>query len=329
VHFNTTLAGSYPKLPTQTGEVNLRVVLNRRDQGKASDQDVANAVRETTRRVIAIGERAGLDILMDGSAGWEDAQTYVARGLDGFRIAGLIRYLDTNTYYRQPEIIGPVSWTKPITVADYQAAAGMTKKPVKAFLPGPYSLYRFSKDLHYGDPVRAGAAIGEALAREAEALEAAGAAWIHFEEPWLGRARAEDADAVRAALAPALSGRKARTVVHVPFRAPSAIFPTLRDLPWAAIGLDLVESPAGWDLLSQVPKGRTVALGLVDARNTMLEQSANVAKLAARAAHARSDLEFQITPTASLEYLPADKAEAKVERLVEAARMASRNGGSR
>jgi methionine synthase II (cobalamin-independent) len=72
-----------------------------------------------------------------------------------------------------------------------------------------------------------------------------------------------------------------------------------------------------------------VALGLVDARNTMLEQSADVAKLAARAVHARPDLEFQITPTASLEYLPADKAEAKVERLVEAARMASRNGGSR
>lgn len=329
MRFQTTLAGSYPKLPTQAGEVNLRVVLNRRDQGKASDQDVANAVRETTRRVIAIGERAGLDLLMDGSAGWEDAQTYVARGLQGMRIAGLIRYLDTNTYYRQPEITGPISWTKPITVADYQVAASMTKKPVKAFLPGPYSLYRFSKDLHYNDPVRACEAIGEALAREVSALEDAGATWIHFEEPWLGRARADDAPAIRAALTPVLSGRKARTVVHVPFRTPNAVFSTIRDLPWSAIGLDLVESPAGWDLLSQVPKGRTVALGLVDARNTMLEQSADVAKLAARAAHARPDLEFQITPTGSLEYLPADKAEAKVERLVEAARMASRNGGSR
>jgi 5-methyltetrahydropteroyltriglutamate--homocysteine methyltransferase len=329
VRFQTTLAGSYPKLPSQTGDVNLRVVLNRRDQGKASDQDVMDAVRETTRRVIAIGERAGLDLLMDGCAGWDDAQTYVARGIQGMRIAGLIRYLDTNTYYRQPEIIGPVSWTKPITVADYQAATSMTKKPVKAFLPGPYSLYRFSKDLHYGDPARAGAAIGEALAREASVLEDAGATWIHFEEPWLGRARAEDSDAIRAALTPVLSGRRARTVVHVPFRAPNAVFPTVKDLPWNAIGLDLVESPAGWDLLSQVPKGRTVALGLVDARNTKLEHSADVARLASRAAQARPDLEYQITPTASLEYLPADKAEAKVERLVEAARMASRNGGPR
>lgn len=322
--FQTTLAGSYPKLPTRTGEVNLRVTLNRRDQGKATDQDVVDAIHETTRRVIEMEERAGLDLLMDGAAGWEDAQTYVARGLAGFTIAGLIRYLDTNTYYRQPEIVGAVSWTKPITVGDYMAASEMTSKPVKAFLPGPYSLYRFSKDLHYGDPVAACEAIGKALGREAAALEDAGAAWIHFEEPWLGRARAEDAAAIRAALGAALAGRRARTVVHVPFRAPNAIFAAIRELPWTTLGLDLVEGPAGWELIPLFPEGRGVALGLIDARNTRLESADAVAKMASRAASLRPDLDYQITPTASLEYLPADKAEAKVALLVEAARLAGK-----
>lgn len=324
MQFRTTLAGSYPKLPNRSGEVNLRVVLNRRDQGKATDQDVTDAVRETTRRLLEMEERAGLDLLMDGCVGWEDAQTYVARGLEGMRIAGLIRYLDTNTYYRQPEIVGPVAWKGPITVADYEAAASMAGKPVKAFLPGPYSLYRFSKDLHYGDPVKACAAIGTALAREAEALEAAGATWIHFEEPWLGRARGEDAAAIRAALTPALEGRTARTVLHIPFRAPNAVFAAIRELPWSSLGLDLVEGPAAWELIPMFPEGRGVALGLIDARNTRLEESEAVARLATRAARLRPDLEYQITPTASLEYLPADKAQAKVERLVEAARLAGK-----
>jgi len=322
VRFWTTLSGSYPKLPTRPGDVNLRVVRNRRDQGKATDQDVAEATRETTRRILAIEERAGLDLLMDGCAGWDDAQTYVARGLEGMRIAGLIRYLDTNTYYRQPEIVGPVVWKQPITVGDYLAAQAMTEKPVKAFLPGPYSLARFSKDLHYGDPLAASAAIGKALAQEAAALEEAGATWIHFEEPWLGRARAEDAPAIRAALAPALEGRKARTVIHVPFRAPKAVFTVLRDLPWNTLGLDLVEDPTGWELIPQIPEGRGVALGLVDARNTKLEESEPVARLVVRAATLRPDLDYQLTTTASLEYLPADRAEAKVGVLVEAARMA-------
>ncbi|HLQ66187.1 MAG TPA: hypothetical protein VK123_03035 [Candidatus Limnocylindrales bacterium] len=324
MRFGTTLAGSYPKLPSRAGDVNLRVVKNRRDQGKASDQDVTDAVRETTRRVLALEERAGLDVLMDGCAAWDDAQTYVARGLEGIRIAGLIRYLDTNTYYRQPEIAGPVSWKSPITVEDFRAAKGMTSRPVKAFLPGPYSLYRFSKDLHYADPVRACSALGEALAKEAAALEAAGASWIHLEEPWLGRARAEDAAAVRAALTPVLAGRTLRTVLHVPFRAPSAIFASIRDLPWNTLGLDLVEAPAGWELIPMLPEGRGVALGLIDARNTKLEDSAEVARQAARAAGLRPDLHYQITPTASLEYLPADRAEAKVARLVDSARLAGK-----
>lgn len=322
MRFRTTLAGSYPKLPTRAGDVNLRVVRNRRDQGKATDQDVAEATRETTRRILQMEERSGLDLLMDGCAGWDDAQTYVARGLEGMRIAGLIRYLDTNTYYRQPEIVGPVSWKAPITVGDYLAARAMTDKPVKAFLPGPYSLFRFSKDLHYGDATAACGAIGAALAREAEALEQAGAEWIHFEEPWLGRAHAADAPAVRAALAPVLEGRKARTVVHVPFRAPNAVFAALRDLPWNTLGLDLVEGPAGWELIPLIPEGRGVALGLVDARNTKLEESEPLARLAVRAATLRPDLDYQLTTTASLEYLPADRAEAKVARLVEAARLA-------
>jgi 5-methyltetrahydropteroyltriglutamate--homocysteine methyltransferase len=327
VKIETTLAGSYPKLPTQTGDINLRVVRNRRDQGKATDEDVQNATRETTRRILSIQERAGIDIPVSGQAAWDDAQTFFARGLAGIRIAGLIRYLDTNTYYRQPEIIGPVAWERPVTVDDFRAAQEAATKPVKAFLPGPYSLYRFSKDLHYKNPADALRAIGEAVAREAAALEAAGAKWIHFEEPWVGRARAGDASLVRAALEPVFAGRKAKTVLHVPFAAPTAVFDSIQDLGWSVLGLDLTEAPAGWDLLARVPAGRTVALGLLNSRNTRLEAAEDVARSVARARAARPDLNYQLSSSASLEYLPADKAELKVSRLVEAARLAAQNGG--
>jgi 5-methyltetrahydropteroyltriglutamate--homocysteine methyltransferase len=327
VKIETTLAGSYPKLPTEAGEVNLRVTKNRRDQGKATDQDVEAAVRETTRRILRIQERAGVDIPVDGSAAWDDAQTYVARAFGGFAIEGLIRYLDTNTYYRQPAITSRIEWQRPATVEDFRAAQSMSERPVKAFLPGPYSLYRFSRDRHYGGAKEALADLGTALGRESAALEEAGARWIHFEEPWIGKAKSDEAPLIRAALEPLLAGRKARTVLHVPFGAPTAVFDTLRDLPWSVIGLDLREAPAGWDLLPRVPEGRAVALGLIEARNTRLEDAADVAREVARARSARPDLDFQLSTTASLEYLPADRAEAKVARLVEAARIASRNGG--
>ena len=323
----TTLSGSFPKLPIEPGAPNVRVIRNRMDQGKATAKDLDEAARDTTRRIIALQESTGVDLPVDGQVGGDDAQTAVARGLSGFTIAGLIRYLDTNTYYRQPEITGDVSWTKPVTVEAFQAAQAMAHRPLKAVLPGPYSLYRFSRDLHYKDPKQALAAVGGALAAEAKALEDAGATWIHFEEPWLGRATAADAPLVVAALTPVLRGRKAKTTIHVPFRAPTAIFDAIRDLPWTALGLDLVEAPEGWNLIPKIPAGRTVALGLVDARNTRLEDPARVAQEVHRARSLRSDLHYQLCTTASLEYLPADRAAMKVARLTEAARLASANGG--
>jgi 5-methyltetrahydropteroyltriglutamate--homocysteine methyltransferase len=326
VALQTTLAGSYPKLPTIAGDVNLRVVRNRKDAGKATDADVAEAVRATTRRTIELQNRIGIDLPMEGQAGWDDAQTFVARSLEGVRIAGLLRYLDTNTYYRQPEIVGPVAWTKPITAGDFREAQAASRRPLKAFLPGPYSLYRFSKDLRYGDPVEGARALGAALGHEAAALEEAGATWIHLEEPWIGRAHAGDANAVRAGLETFLAGRRAKTMIHVPFASPTAVFDSIRDLPWSGIGFDLVDAPEAWDLLPRVPAGRTVGLGLIDARNTRLEAPADVAAAVARARMARADLDYHLAPTASLEYLPADRAEQKLECLVAAAALVAKGG---
>ena len=49
----TTLSGSFPKLPIEPGAPNVRVIRNRMDQGKATAKDLDEAARETTRRIIA------------------------------------------------------------------------------------------------------------------------------------------------------------------------------------------------------------------------------------------------------------------------------------
>ncbi len=62
----TTLSGSFPKLPLEPGAPNVRVIRNRMDQGKATEKDLAEARRETTRRIVALQESAGVDIPVDG-----------------------------------------------------------------------------------------------------------------------------------------------------------------------------------------------------------------------------------------------------------------------
>src|SRR5438046_9959719 len=95
----TTLSGSFPKLPLEPGAPNVRVIRNRMDQGKATQEELADATRENTKRILALQEGAGVDIPVDGQLAWDDAQTYLARRVPGFTLAGCIRYLDLSSYY--------------------------------------------------------------------------------------------------------------------------------------------------------------------------------------------------------------------------------------
>ena len=160
--------------------------------------------------------------------------TYVARGLEGIGSRGLIRYLDTNTYYRSRD-----RRRRLVEVADhggdYRAAKGMTTSG-EGFLPVP-SLYRFSKDLHLRRPGARLRRHRRSARPRAAALERGGRAVDPLREPWLGHARAEDAAAGRAALTPVLAGRTARTVVPLCRSGSHRIFPAIRDLPWNTIGL--------------------------------------------------------------------------------------------
>src|SRR3989304_9912273 len=109
----TTVAGSSPKIPPRPRPARLRQAIARLDRGEITPEERAQVQGEVTIEVIREQLEAGLDRVADGQVRWDDDQTYVARGLEGFEIGGLVRYFDTNTYYRQPTVSGPVGWRQP------------------------------------------------------------------------------------------------------------------------------------------------------------------------------------------------------------------------
>src|SRR3989304_5193821 len=109
----TTVVGSYPKIPNRPRPARLRQAIARLDRGEITPEELARVQDEVTIEVIREQIEAGLDLIADGQVRWDDDQTYVARGLEGFDIGGLVRYFDTNTYYRQPPVPGPVGWREP------------------------------------------------------------------------------------------------------------------------------------------------------------------------------------------------------------------------
>ena len=69
-----------------------------------------------------------------------------------------------------------------------------------------------------------------------------------------------------------------------------------------------------------VLKGKTVVLGIVDARNTRLETTGELGKLVDEALKLVPSESLWIAPTTGLEYLPHDVARKKLTALAEAAR---------
>ena len=271
--------------------------------------------------VIAEQAEAGLDLVTDGQIRWDDDQTYIAQRLQGFEITGLIRYFDTNTYYRQPNVTAPVRWRQPILVRDYEFAAGHSTKPVKALITGPYTLAALSNDSHYGDRRPLVLALAEALHQEAKALAAAGASVIQVNEPAILRHK-EDGPLLQEAITKMLDGIDAETALYTWFGDADGILPLLMDLPVDVIGLDFVWGPGNWEALKRVSFSKVLGFGIIDARNTRMEPVEEIAEQIQRVSEFVPAERLYVNPSCGLEYLPREVAFEKLKRLVEGVRRA-------
>jgi 5-methyltetrahydropteroyltriglutamate--homocysteine methyltransferase len=293
----------------------------RRERGEITDEELRRLQDEVTIEVIGEQVEAGLDVVTDGQVRWDDDQTYIAQKLSGFEIGGLERYFDTNTYYRQPQVTGPVGWTAPMLVADYEFAARHSARPVKALLTGPYTLAALSADLHYNDRRRLVRDLAAALNQEARALAAAGVALLQLNEPAILK-RKDDAPLFLEAIATTLDGVDTETAVYTWFGDAAGILPGLLELSVDVIGLDFVWGPGNWEALRHGTFDKALGFGIVDARNTRLESSEEIAESVRRVSEVVPTERLYVNPSCGLEYLPRETAFEKLKRTAEGVRRA-------
>lgn len=318
----TTVVGNYPKIPNRPRPARLRQAINRRDRGEITNEELVRVQDEVTIEVIQEQAEAGIDVITDGQVRWDDDQTHFARQLKGVRIGGLQRYLDTNTYYRQPEVTGPIVWQESVLVRDFRFATEHSPKPVKAVLPGPYTLAALSMDEHYGSREKTAMAFAEALHQEAAALVAAGAKYIQVNDPVVVFNKS-DASVFCKALTRVVDGLQAETSVCTWFGSLSDILPQVLDTPVDVIGLDFVAGRDNWDALKSVKFEKKLAAGIVDGRNTRLETPGQIAEAVKRVSESVPPERLYINPSCGLEYLPREVAFEKLKRMVEGAHRAA------
>ena len=315
---------SFPRVGDTPLDQELRTALKRRERAAATDADVAAACEEVTTVCVAQQSRAFIDVVTDGMVRWDGPLSHLVEGFDGLSTAELYRWFETNFYERRVEVTGELHRAGPFLVEDFEIAHGVApEKVVKVVLPGPVTFARLARDRHYGRTERLAGAVAELLGQEVAALAAAGARCFQLDEPLLCR-HAEDLELVaRCAETVFAAAGTGVTVLSTYFGDLSAIGDRLDRLPVTHLGLDMT-APANWPLLSRLPPGCGVHLGLFDARTTRQEDAADVAALLEPHREILLARDLMVGPNAGLELLPRDQAFDKllharylVEALVE------------
>ncbi len=321
----TTVIGAFPKISDAPGGQELRRALHRFDRGEIDAGALDEVFDVVTREAIAELEAAGIDVVNDGQIRRDDLFAPFARSWTGVSRGAttttpLDRFYDSNTYYRQPVIDGAIRTGGRTFVRDFTFARSVVTHELKAAVCGPLTFATHAQDRHYATLEDRTLAVADALAAEIRGLGAAGATLVDVEDPAVV-ARPE-----LIALARAAYERLAKA--NVPLAIQPYFFPAdrvidqLATFPVAQVGIDLRSRDT--DALARLAplRTRTVVLGAVDARNTRLETTDEVARTVEAAAKTLGADRVWVAPTTGLEYLPHDIASKKLAVLVEGARAA-------
>src|SRR2546427_3873521 len=316
----TTVVGNYPRVGDTFEEQSLRRAIARFDKGEIGADDLRAAEQGVVKAVLKEQNEAGIDVVTDGQISWYDSQSHIARGLASVEINGLARYFDTNTYYRQPVVQGPVAWKEPILADEWKFARANSRPAVKAVLTGPLTLASLALDKHYRNKKKLTLELANALGEEASALVRAGAAHIQVDDPILTRhpeelpLAVEGLERIRAR-----KGSAALTLFSY-FGEVSKIYEALVEGPADVIGLDLVQGAATWPAIVTHGAKKPLVLGLVDARHTKKEDPADGAK---KGLDLKDPIDLKtsfLAPSNGLEFLPRARAREKLPILSTAAR---------
>ena len=251
------------------------------EAGRLGALDVRELMEDATQAALLDQERAGVDVVTTG-------EMMRVRFIIGFydRIRG-IRALpaprrlgqplwDTNTPFEVTEKVAAPEGLG--IVEEFRLARGLTTKPIKATVPGPYTLlvplklggaYR-DKDTLLADLVGL-------VNAECRALVAAGADFIQIDEPHHGM-YSGTVHEVAKGINRAVEGVAAKIAVHVCFgnlygRPFSAVrdyrnvFPILGELRASQIVLEFanagMEDPARW---KDFPTDKELGAGVIDVK---------------------------------------------------------------
>ena len=277
------------------------------DRGRTTEKAVAEQREADLRSFLDAQREAGLDYISDGLLGWQD----IFRPFDelalGLEPGPLTRFLNTNTFFRAPVVTGEAPKLIEPLGEPYFAIGALPRNRWVATLPSPHA-FAASAAGELDPRAVAEGVLGPQIAWLAES----GCALVVLQETALLGGRidiyplSEALDALQSPLPLAL---------QLPFGDSGSVLGELVELDVEAIGVDFYATD-----LEALPRPfpKTLLAGVVDARNSLLEEPEEIEEFGRRLSE-ELEGELHLVPNGDLQFVPEKIAREKVLRLGEAA----------
>ena len=329
----TTVVGSYPqpewlvdrqmlgsRMPPRTRALEIwRVAPEFLEQ--AQDDATVVAIRDM--------ERAGIDIITDGEIRRESYSNRFATALDGMDLDNPGTALDRTGHPNPvPRVVGPIRRIRPVEMRDVQFLRANSDRPIKATLPGPFTMSQQAQDDYYKDEEALAMAHAAAVNEEVRDLFVAGADIVQLDEPYL-QARAEKAErfAIKA-INRALEGITGTTALHTCFGYAHIVHDRPKGYPFLEpladttaqqISIESAQQNVDLGVLKSLG-GKTLIVGVIDlADNSAVEHVDTVVNRIKNALRYVDPERLIVAPDCGMKYLPRDKAFGKLRALAVAA----------
>ena len=322
--------GSWPRPRWMLTAIHDRV------EGRLPEDEFTATAEDATRLAVAAQLRAGVDVVTDGEQRRDNYASFVGARLDNCQLiplTDLLPLVDDPAKFEQemqsldvpasdvrhPALFGPLGRSRPLAVHELEFVRGLTEKPVKVALPGPYLLTRIMwmeciSDRAYRSREHLAEDITRVLREELHYLLAGGAALVQLDEPVLSEVVFTGAKNARSFMCGALSEKgdpghelafatelinrvvaglpRERLGLHVcrgnwtrDERAALAgdyrpLLPVLQQVDVGTLFLELCTPRAGEiEVLRDLPTDRRIGVGVV---NQKLDRVESVEEIAAR-----------------------------------------------
>lgn len=297
------------------------------ERKRMNEEELEQAFKEATVKVIEAQISAGLSYVADGMLKWQDFLRPFAKNLDGVKIGSLARWFNNNTFYRRPIVLGEIQRKKDIVLEMANIECLPKNVPWKAILPAPYTLTRLSENNFYKSEKEMLFKYAEILREEIRSLTKMGFKYVQLSDPALVYNPFKDSVSkdtiaeVKTSLETVVKGVTAKVCLQTFFGDFTQILPEALDFPVDDLGIDLYETNVKKLKGYKFDKG--VALGLVDARSSLVEDEKEltvVAKELVESVYPSKIFDVFICPNCDLEFLPWERAEEKIKVLANIAK---------